>query len=276
MLPTYETLAIRAFPVGAAVLCAMVGLLWLRRKRMPRTLLPVFILALLYFVSLPLDLTVAGAAGAHRSWSFTFIFLSLAIGTALGQLIFVVSHKSIWKKILVGLITFGMILFAFAGNMSANVNVDGRFGGPYKWGVENREPTPETAALARWFNQFPGVKIMTDSYTGMYLYSRTRTLPIPLLQFSAIIDFFYLNAPIPDAIWHDIVKQGYQYIVIDKRLNNHFGVWNAPLLGVLEGFLPEPGTLTRFQFYAWTPLIYNSSDYSVYRINFSALDSKVK
>lgn len=273
-LPPYEIYSIRAFPIVAAGICAIAGFFWwLRHKRPPARLLVVFILALLYFVSLPFDLTVAGASGAHRSWSFSFIFLAIAFGYGLQQLATLTYGSRMWAKLAVGLIVVVVITTAFAGNISANTNADGRFGGPYKWGVENREPTPETAALAHWFNtDLPeGARVMTDAYTGMYLYSRSNAVTVPPQNFNVVVDFFYGDRPIPNSVRNDAVSEGYEYIVVDKRLSNHYGVWNSPFLGVLGNLLPQPNTLTRFRSYPWTPLIYNSTDYSVYRINKRAL-----
>ena len=270
-LPSYETLAIRAFPLIAAAVCAVAGFYWLKRRRLPRTLWPVFTLALLYFVSLPLDLTVKGASGAHRSWSFSFIFLALAMGVGL-ECIVGFGRGRQWAHRLAVVVAGGALLVTFAGNISANTNADARFGGPYLWGTESREPTPETEALARWFNQtLPyGTTVMVDHFTGIYLYSHSG-VRVPPPSFDLVTNFDYSDQPIPTSIWNQAIKQGYQYIVVDKRFGNHLGVWNSPFVAPLQDVLPQPGALTRFQQYSWTPRVYNSTDYSVYRIDARAL-----
>jgi hypothetical protein len=276
-LPHYEILSIRAAPVVAAIICAVAGVFWLKRKRMPRTLLPVFVLALLYFLSLPLDLTVEGAPGAERSWTFSFIFLALAVGAGLHYLLTTAAHASAPVRNVVSVLTGLAVLTIFVGDMGANTNADQRFITPYVWGSDSREVTSETVQLADWFNKVhpDGATVLTDRYTGEYLYSRTRVREVsfesPLSPY-----YFYSDKPIPLSIWNDLVHQGCKFLIVDKRLSTHVGLLTAPFSPVLRHILPSAAGLTRFRSYSWTPLVYNSTDYSVYQIDAPALPSSTQ
>jgi hypothetical protein len=272
-LPNYEILFIRLTPFVAALLCGVAGIYWLKHRRVPRMWFVVFVLALLYFLSLPLDLTVTGSAGAHRSWAFSFICLAMAMAIGMDVICQSVIQKGAGYKRFGWFFIWATTLSMFAGNMSANANADVRFITPHVWGSDSREVTSETAQLADWFNtEFPnGVGITVDRYTGAYLFSRTTVREIKFYSSPLVTYFYYRNTPIPLNVWGDTVRGGYFYIVVDKRLSSNLGLLTSPFLGSERDLLPEPGALTRFQNYPWTPLVYESTNYAVYRIDAAAI-----
>ena len=76
--PGYERLAGYASPfVAFGALCSAAFALRRSPRETARTMLPFLLLALAYLVSLPFALTAGGGEAAHRSWSFTYIGVSI-------------------------------------------------------------------------------------------------------------------------------------------------------------------------------------------------------
>ena len=290
-IPGYEAISLFASPLVLALICAAAGYLWFRSHRirrissplrsgaLRRVMLPLLVIAALYFLSLPLDLTPAGSAGAHRSWAFTFAFVGLVIGWCVETLVTIRSpaHKRSrhWLRTISLVVIVVAIATVFVGNVPAGSSVDQRFPGPYLWGSDSWETTDETQALISWINLStkPSQKIFTDRFTGEDIYAATPNTVSPGDD-SLAFPLMYSSQPIPIAVWKSLQSQGYQYIIVDDRLTTHLGIAAAPFFGSLKSVLLLPSVVDRFEEYPWINRVYQSPNYSVYYINYSILSRR--
>jgi hypothetical protein len=291
-LPTYEVVALYLSPVLLAGFCGAAAFFWFRNRpkrqrraqsnrQWNRILLPILIISSLYFLSLPFDFTQGGAPGAHRSWAYTFPFVGLAIG----WLVSVTQAKSrqLWRDRSRGVRVASLVCLAvvlgvvFVGNVPGNVAVDERFPGPYLWGSETWGVSPEVLNVVAWASTHgtPGEKVYSDLFTNELVYSRTHlgvSSPDDAYEFS----LFYQTTPVTKQTWEYLQRQGFSFIVVDKRWSTHVGFHVSPFSPQLNDKLTNPVALNRFAAYSWTPLVYQSTNYSVYAVDYGALPRSVK
>ena len=288
--PGWEQKSAYLVPVLAAGL-AFGGLLLLRsrvrdgslpRGRRRAILFAFALLGLVYFPSTVFILAPAGAEGARRSWAFTWIGLCMLAAPAVVWLLDWSGRRARrWSRASLRSMLLAALAISLVGGTAAGLNAAYRFPGPFLYGSDTRSITPELRGASRWFTaRFgPGNHIVTDSFTGLIFGSfGLQDTPAPSAGFP--VYNLYLakpGAPIePAFLLSELKTSGYAYLVADERM-----AYNVPELG--SYFAPnEPsfvtksgkpifyGRLGKFNTIPWMVKVYQSDNYSIYRLNLPA------
>jgi len=165
----------------------------------------------------------------------------------------------------------------FIGNVPGSAAVDNRFPGPYLWGSETWGVSPEALHIVAWLNTHGDSdgRVYSDLFTNELVYSRT---PLGVNSGDDASEFalFFESKPVDIKTWNHLRNNGFTYIVIDRRWSNHVGFNVTPFSPQLSGKLTSPVALDRYNSYSWAPLVYQSSNYSIYALNYDALPGSVK
>jgi hypothetical protein len=290
--PGWEQKAAYLVPVFAIGL-AMGGLLLIRARirdgRLPRGHqraldLAFALLGLVYFPSTIFILAPAGAEGARRSWAFTWIGLSvLAAPAAVWLLDRARARMRRWARVVMCSGLTAILAITLVGGTAAGLDASYRFPGPFLFGSDARSVTPELLAASQWFSARFGTgnNIVTDRYTGLIFGSIGLQDPAsPSAGFPTYN--LYLakpGAPVePAFLLFDLSLSNFTYLIVDGRM-----AYETPEVGVY--FTPnEPAVLDRLQdgkpvFYGrldkfntilWMVKVFQSDNYSIYRINLPA------
>jgi uncharacterized membrane protein len=286
--PSWEHQA--AFAVTVIAFCmAIAGVLIIRsriksgllQRGRPRSILLGFtVLGLVYFPSTLFLLSSAGAEGARRSWAISWI--GLAIFTApvaiwlldwAGQRVHVLSRATF---------RFGLaavLVISLAGGTAAGLDPSYRFPGPFLYGSDSRSETAELGAMSQWFLQRfgPGNNIVTDRYTGLVIASfglqNTATPSAGFPTYDLYLD--KPGQPIgPAFLLADLSSSHYLYLIVDKRMaldTPRVGVYFEPdepsSFVLANGQSVFKGRLSKFNTTLWMDKVFQSDNYSVYRMN---------
>lgn len=278
-VPIYEQVMAWATPLLVAMAAA--GSWWhaRTRKTLTASTLALYAFGMAYFLSVPLVLTASGAEGARRSWAFSYLGLAVLIAPWLARTL---DHPMARRGRLLTATAFASALVVvLVGNVSAGLNAAYRFPGPVTYGVETRSTTAETLALANWLlrTQGPGAMVVTDRITGLALTSPGAAhLAIASADFP-IYQLYTSPGQPPRKLIGQLRSAGYQYLVIDKRLA--MVATQVPYFSGSEPDWPSrpPFTtaeLSKFDGWGWTPKVYESTHYAVYRFDFSQLPTVSK
>jgi hypothetical protein len=288
--PRYEQLCAFASPVVAGLLALAGVLAFLRRRWHPdprpdfavwtpmRTGLSAF--GLLYFLALPLILTASGAEGARRSWGFSYLGLAILVAPVVLAVLdaprrAVAPGPRRTASAAVAVVCAGCVVLI--GNVSAGLDEDYRFPGPYVFGSDTRSVTPETVAAAQWLARSVGGRqmIVADRYAGLVFVRDAGASPAtPSPGFPAYDLYFSVGRP-SAALAAELATSHYAYMVIDDRMATQLpaqGEYTAP---GEPNHPPAPGALNQYLDDPWTTLVYRSDHYSIYRFDFGAIDAHV-
>jgi hypothetical protein len=286
--PWWEPKSAYFVPLLAAGL-AVGGLLLIRARirdaRLPRghgraLLLAFAFLGLVYFPSTALILTPSGAEGARRSWAFTWIGLSMLAGPAAVRLLDWVgrtTHR--WSRVSLRSGLVAVLAIALVGGTAAGLDGYYRFPGPFRYGSDARSITPELLATSEWFSAGFGTgnNIVTDRYTGLIFASfggqNTAYVSSKFPVYNLYLD--EPGAPIePSSLLAELSSENITYLIVDRRM-----AYELPQLGVYftstdpatlqpEGGKPIfYGRLEKFDTMQWLIKVFQSDDYSIYRLN---------
>jgi hypothetical protein len=272
-----------------ALALAIGGLLlmrkWVRSGRLPRgrrraLLIALAVLGLLYFPSTLFTLTPSGSEGARRTWAFTWIGLGILAGPAMVWLIDWAGRQiPRWRRISVRAGMVSALAMSIIGGTAAGLNAVYRFPGPFLYGSEARSVTPELLAADDWFSAQLGTgnNIVTDRYTGLIFTSFGRQNAAAPSPGFPIWDL-YLDKPgspiRPAYLISELTSSYYTYLIVDRRM-----AYEVPALGAYftsdeprslvtrSGKSAFRGRLGKFNAIPWMVKIYQSEDYSVYRLN---------
>jgi hypothetical protein len=290
--PWWEQRAAYLVPVFAIGL-ALGGLLLIRARICDRRLqrghrraleLAFALLGLVYFPSTIFILAPSGAEGARRSWAFTWIGLSMLAAPAVVWLLDKGRRLGYrWLRIGICSGLAAVLTIALVGGTAAGLDASYRFPGPFLFGSDARSVTPELLAASNWFSARFGTgnNIVTDRYTGLIFGSIGLQNPAsPSAGFP--VYNLYLDkpgAPVePAFLLFDLSLSDYTYLIVDGRM-----AYETPELGVY--FTPtEPasldelqdgkpvfyGRLAKFNTILWMIKVFQSDNYSIYRINLPA------
>ena len=256
----------------------------MRRGRLPaghRRALWISLIAcgLVYFPSTLFILSPIGSQGARRSWAFTWIGLAIAAAPPTVWLldyaerrISRLSRTSLRAGLIVAF-AVGMI-----GGTANGVDVSYRFPGPFLYGSDTRDITPELVAASAWFkDQFgSGNSIITDRYTGEIFGSYGAQNSVTTWSGFPAYELF-LAPPSSSLMQSLLVKlqdAGYRYVIVDWRMAYFFpqvGFYfdpEEPFSAVRnDGKPPFYGKLQRLNSWPWLVKLFQSGNYSVYRLN---------
>ncbi len=284
-----EPLWERAFALASPVLMLALAIFVLKRLRKrwdwSATATSLTLLGLCYFPSIPFILASSGAEGARRSWAFSYAGLAFLIGPALCATLDTLERRGVVRKVATWATALGLLIVVLVGNVAAGLNEYYRFPGPYAFGSDTRSLTPELRAMSDWFRDElgPQQKVVSDRYTSLSLaaFGRQR-MAAPASGFPAY-DLWFKNEPPTDFLLSELSGSGYQYLVIDKRTARQFpvvGVYFEPdePTGPLEAsHLPiSVASLAKFEHYPWTAKVFESTNYAVYRFQFSSFGAHLE
>jgi hypothetical protein len=279
-LPFYENaLAIVSQPILflLAVLTA-----WRRRLWSSPAFIAVAVVTLVYFGSLPLDLTSAGSEGVHRSWAFTWVGLSIVCGWSLARLggrsssdATETPHRSIWLRTAARSAPkfdryrryaySALILVVLCGAYGGDVNVDQMFPGPFVMEADGRATT-EQIDVAKWFAVHEGL--------GRRVVSDHRNLEVFTAEAQALsTDFpawklFYPRTAPPHSLVDKLYGYGVQFVVVDKRLatdpSQYLWFGNGSTLPPSDP-LPQQ-SITKFAHLPYLRAVHTTKDLIVYQV----------
>ena len=171
------------------------------------------------------------------------------------------------------------LAIALVGGTAAGLDASYRLPGPFLYGSDTRSVTPELIAAGDWFSAQVGVgnKVATDRYTGLVFGSfglQNPEYPTARLPFYNL----YLaepGAPIePPYLLSELHHADYTYLIVDARM-----AYNVPELGIYFTTTEPPSLLSRdgksvlkgklgkFNYFSWAVKIFQSDNYSIYRLN---------
>jgi hypothetical protein len=265
--PEFERICAIAAPVLIALALLFAVVAWLRRRRGQSEFLWSFLPVVAYLISVPLTLIGAAQAGAHRTWSSTFVGVAL-LPAALVALFALYKRNLRARRIAfaVALVSFVVLLI---GNVGPGTPIDYRFPGPYEFGSDTRSVTPETLRLTHWVRVHlgPGARVVTDRYTAIPLTadaSAVTPLELPSLPIAAI---WYNRRPPTPPLMFSLQRHGDEYLAIDTR-DSQYRPATAPLFFPGEPSRVLPQNIARLAHWPWLHLLYSSAHYRLYKINF--------
>lgn len=267
--PGYERFAAFAAPalIAVALLCAVVG--WLRKRPLRSNFLWSFVLVAGYLASLPVTVTAEGAAGAHRTWSTTYVGVSL-LPAALAILFRLDRRKRRVKRVAAAAGAAALVVL-LVGNVSAGEPIDYRFPGPYEFGSDTRSVTPETLRLARWIlvHLGPGAHVVTDEYTALPLTTYAHAITPQQGPGLPIGEIWYDRHPPDPSLMDALQLYGDVYIVVDTRVAQYVAP-QAELFFPGEPSVVPRQNIDRLAQWPWLQLLYSSQHYRLYKIDFQS------
>ncbi len=286
--PKYEQLFAYAAPVLVG-LCALAGIrMFVRRRRRAAAgasyavwdpmRLGLSAYGLLYFLALPFILTASGAEGARRSWAFSYLGVAVLVAPVLLALL----DSPRWagsprRRRAAGTAVVCAGCVVLIGNVSAGLDEDYRFPGPYVFGSDTRSVTPEGVAAAQWLARSVGGRqmILADRYAGLLFVRDAASWPAtPSPGFPAYDLYFSVGRP-SDALVAELATSHYTYMIIDDRMATQPPAQGEYFVPGEPNHPPAPGALRQYADYPWTTLVYRSDHYSIYRFDFAAIDAHV-
>jgi hypothetical protein len=267
---------------------AVGGLLFARALikdgRLPRGRRRAFLFAfglfgLVYFPSTIFILSPDGAEGARRSWAFTWIGLSIMVGPVSTWLVDWSGRNNFqWKRIGLRSGLAAILVVCLVGGTAAGLNASYRFPGPFLYGSDARSVTPELLATSKWFSARFGTNnnVITDRYTGIIFGSfglQNTLYPSGKLPFYSLYSGKPGTAIQPPYLVYDLGILNVTYLIVDERM-----AYDIPELGVYftsadpaslrprDGKSALYGKLDKFNTIQWMIKVYQSEDYSIYRL----------
>ena len=242
------------------------------------------VLGIVYFPSLLFILSSAGAEGARRSWAFTWIELAVVMALSVAWLLDQARRpRSVWTRISLRAGLGTAMAISMVGGTAAGLDATYRFTGPFLYGSVTRDVTPELIAASTWFESRygDGNSIVTDRYTGI-VFASYGLQNVPLVYASLPIwDLYLANSAttIPPSLLSELKAYNYDYLVVDRRM-----AYYIPELGTYFNpgepqFLVSPtgesvffGRLQKFDTIPWMEKVFQSNNYSIYRLNLPAVN----
>lgn len=286
-VPGWERAAALLAPLLVVGLCLVGGvLLWRRMVRRPTSAAwALAALAVLYVLALPFVLTPAGSQGAHRSFPFTYLGVSLLAGAGLAVVLGRALASSGRRRVTGPLAVAAMILVITVGNTAANVNEFDRFPGPWEPGADSRSLTTELEHASGWLSGYDTRRrVAADLYSGTAFgvlgTDRDDCAVAAACNGDLEIWRFYDGQPIRDDEIAQLAEDGYRFLVVDRRMASttpRSGFWfNRSEAGAFDHTEPYPReALTRLEGFPWLTKVFASTSFDVYEINVGAVDADV-
>ena len=246
---------------------------------MRATFLALAVLGLVYFPSTIFILSAAGSEGARRSWAQSWVGLAIFAGPAAVWLLgWAGNRRRLWSRVSArAVLALGLVVI-IVGGVAAGQDAVYRFPGPYLFGSDARDETPELDAMSQWFlNRFgAGNNVVTDRYTGLIEASYgLQNTGFPSAGFP--IWDLYTSSPDqsvgPPFLLEELQYSKYLYLIVDERMAT-----NVPEVGTyFEGVEPSDlitptgksffaGRLGKFNTVQWMYKVFASDNYAVYRM----------
>lgn len=272
-----------------ALIMALGGVLLIRgqirNKKLPsgrqRALTFAFALSgLVYFPSTVFILFPFSAEGARRSWAFTWIGLCILIApAAIWLLDWVRARKHQWQRVIMRSGLGGVFAVALVGGTAAGLDASYRFPGPFLYGSDARAVTPELIAMDAWFAARFGTgnNIIAERDIGLILGSFGLQNPSEPSSGFPVWNLYLEKpgAPIePPYLLSELSASNYSFLIVDQRM-----AYELPEVGVTfangepssmhilhRGKTVFYGNLSKFNDESWMIKVYQSDNYSIYRL----------
>ena len=174
------------------------------------------------------------------------------------------------------------LAIALVGGTAAGLNAAYRFPGPFLYGSDTRSVTPELLGTSEWFAaRFgPGNNIVTDRFTGLIFGSfGLQNTADPSAGFP--VYNLYLakpGAPIePPFLLSELNTSRYTYLIVDARMAYDMPETRCLLRSLMSrhsvtkaGKSIFYGRLGKFNTIPWMVKVFQSDNYSIYRLNLPA------
>lgn len=276
-LPAWEQAAALIAPLAAIALGILGIRLLLRMSRRPSSAAWGLVgFSALYVAALPFVLTQSGAQGAHRSFPFTYLGVSLVVAAGLASLIGSASQRTGRARALRQTGILALIAVILVGNTAANVNEFDRFPGPWEAGADSRSHTAELDRAATWLRSFDSEdRLVADLYTGTTLGIEGTTRAACAVAAACPGDLaiwrFYDGQPIRERDIEVLRRDGYRFLAVDRRMATttpRSGFWfNRGEEGAFEREPYEAAALARLEGFPWLRKVYASTNYDLYEID---------
>ena len=277
-LPIYERYAAYSVQVIAAVAVAVAA--WRLRYTRSGALLALGLLALSYFLLLPLRLNLAGEEGAGRVSTFQWVGIAAVVGTGLfnepwrrrgglhtrrrsGGLAGLPERA---RRPAVGGLAIAVLFVSLMGSYGSEVDPALRFPGAFELNSSDGRDTPlEAVKLAQEFlaKEGPGQRVVSDEATQRIFETYAFTPELGALPQWAFFVPTYSSQQL-----HQLAITGrVSDIVIDDRITEGGG-----LSAALPGYPPPsyaPVTvsgLRRLESYSWLKVIFKTQHYVVLKV----------
>jgi hypothetical protein len=265
--PGYERIAALAAPALIAAALLVAGIRWLWKRRLRSNFLWSFVVVAAYLASLPLTLTAGGDAGAHRTWATTYVGVTLLPAAIV--ILFELDKRRPWIKRTAAAAGAGGLVILLVGNITAGTPIDYRFPGPYEFGSDTRSVTPETVSMAHWVQVHLGTNahVVTDRFTAVALTAHADAITPQNSASLSIGSIWYNRHPPVPSLMSAMERQRDDYLAVDVRDTQYTPV-EAPLFFGGEPSLVPLRNATRLAQWPWLRLLYSSTHYRLYKINF--------
>ncbi len=281
--PAYEHQAAFVAPVLAAglVLIALISLFVFRRVRLSPLLLGIVVLGLAYFPSVPFILTTGGAEGARRSWDFSYIGVALLAGLAFDGLRNPANRWRLpaWAITRAMPLVLPVVVAAILlGNISAGLNVEYRFPGPYVFGSDTRSLTTESRGAVSWFDdtQGKGQRIVADRQDAIAFGSLGLNWIERAYSGLPLWNFYFQPKQPAQHVFQSIARHKDRYLIVDDRISKYLPRTGVYVVGDEPGAHrhktpPPAAALTKYNVTPWTNRIYSSDNMQILRFDYAAL-----
>lgn len=255
----------------AALGCLFGGVAWIRRQT--SLAIEPLVASMAYFGSLVVLLAgTVNSAVLHRSWEFSYIFVAIVVGSSVEAYGAIRLRGRLGPSISVLWVPlFAVTLSALlVGNVAAGNTADDITNGPFIFGSDVRGTNHETALLADWMQAHisSGTGVVADRYTGTYIFAYTDLYPTPQGKFP-LGNLYYTTNPVNDSLLDTLRRDDYGYLLVDDRLSQSIAPDSYPFQAYYKDVLAPPAALAKFNTYDWLTLVYHSTHYSLYRIDWT-------
>jgi hypothetical protein len=251
----------------------------LRRGPLRALLISFMLLAVVYFPSVPFILSPAGSEGARRSWAFTWIGLAMLAAASMGWLLDAARRRtSRWSRVSLSIGLTAAISIVMIGGTAAGQNAAYRFPGPFLYGSDARSTTPEELAASAWFSAHFGTghNLVVDRNSGLIFGSYgLQNFSAPSAGFATWELFLAKSGSlIPPYLLEELRSSNYTYMIVDRRMayeipadDTYFTTGEPADLVPSTGKSVFYGRLDKFNSLPWMIKVFQSDNYSIYRLN---------
>jgi hypothetical protein len=286
--PPIEILLAEATPVLWLVACGF-GI-WRLRRRLSGPAVVVGLMALAYFLSLPLLFLGSAQTTAHRSWAFTYVGLA-CLGASAATTVHRAGRRPlpepaktrraraprlrtavtarapgprVSRRVQAVLAVLVLPLALAVSAYGVGVNVYVQYPGPPVLGADGRTPA-DAYAIASWLiHHSPGNQVvLADARIAPALYAYDRDTTDATLSAELLLKGGPVGAPLRRAIQHEAA-----FVVSDSLMTQQ-----APINGVYifryEGATPvplPPSYLSRLKDLTWLTPVRATQHFTVYRV----------
>jgi hypothetical protein len=251
----------------------------LHRGPLRALLISFILLGVVYFPSVPFILSPAGAEGARRSWAFTWIGLAVLAAAPMGWLLDAARRRtSRWSRVSLRTGLTAAISIAMIGGTAAGQNAAYRFPGPFLYGSDARAATPELLAASAWFSAHFGTRhnLVADRTSGLIFGSYgLQNLAATSTGFPTYKLYLAKSGSlIPPYLLAELKAGNFNYMIVDRRMaydiptnGVYFSAGEPSYLVPATGKSVFYGRLDKFNSLPWMIKVFQSDNYSIYRLN---------